>query len=938
MELMVEFTWSPMSTTTYNLGTQLYTAAGGQPRKSFKYSQSFARGLFPVLLALGCGLVETQSASAQLWCKDGLASACGDLNERICVVDAWWNVSNCPSECKSPYSLRWGVCRASCPGKEIAGVCCGDVGEIACIVSPACAPGLNVANPLLYDPEFLANCVPSPSPEITSLNGSDPRPFYIWGHNPNSFGKIDADLAAGANALEPDITLAVDGTCKGTDTTIADLVDEDSSSPYRGGLCSDTHFEDWLDHVRAKALEPSSKLALIAFDIKSSAADAQHVKKILDAIRLHLTLAVPNLNVILSVGSIADAKKAFGDGTEASWAGIRPSILRDREGLMIDGEDNVLDVYNFFKSPNNYLNFGYGDGTALNSALISLSGTQPRALDHGAFLRASLGYPKIVSYAYLLNAKIEMDSYINGGVDGIIPGTITSVLPANDAACSDFYSKSPFTIPNQYLISCLTSPITDSDLDVSEIKDLVSVVSAHPEIRLATRDDNPFLPKLQSYGVEVATPTGSGNGTNANLQFTLTGCKGTANMTVNSGFIVPPTYTSGRMENGQTDYVTIPSADLGTLASITIYNDGTGLGPDWTFKDIKISSAGYVGADLDHKFEYQAVGTHTLAAFKKVTLPLTPNFAGGTTFSAPSLPDVIAQCSAALPAAPTATESCSATPIVGTTTSTGPFGQGDTTILWTFKDAANNTKTRSQAVHVHDTIAPVPNVASLPDVIAQCSAALPAAPKATDACSGSITGTTTSPSVFGQGDFTTMWTFTDSQGNHSAENQAVLVHDTIPPSIACPAPLVVNATGPNGAAVPFSVTATDNCSVSSLTSAPASGSTFSIGTTTVNSQARDIALPMGNQSTCTFTVHVKSAAEQLQTLLLAVTGVGPGKSLASKVEVALNAVQSGKLASACSQLNDFMDEVKAQSGKKLTNAQASSLLADAARIRAVMGC
>jgi hypothetical protein len=33
-----------------------------------------------------------------------------------------------------------------------------------------------------------------------------------------------------------------------------------------------------------------------------------------------------------------------------------------------------------------------------------------------------------------------------------------------------------------------------------------------------------------------------------------------------------------------------------------------------------------------------------------------------------------------------------------------------------------------------------------------------------------------------------------------------------------------------------------------------------------------------------------------------------------------------------------MSEVKAQSGKKLTVAQANSLLADAARIRAVLGC
>ena len=125
---------------------------------------------------------------------------------------------------------------------------------------------------------------------------------------------------------------------------------------------------------------------------------------------------------------------------------------------------------------------------------------------------------------------------------------------------------------------------------------------------------------------------------------------------------------------------------------------------------------------------------------------------------------------------------------------------------------------------------------------------------------------------------------------------------------------------------------------SSLVSVPASGSNFAIGTTTVNSQARDIALPTGNVSACSFTVYVKSATEQLQDLLTAVTGVGPGKSLASKVQDALNFVRAGDTADACSTLNDFMSEVKAQSGKKLTTTQANSLLTNAARIRAVLGC
>ena len=37
------------------------------------------------------------------------------------------------------------------------------------------------------------------------------------------------------------------------------------------------------------------------------------------------------------------------------------------------------------------------------------------------FLRASIGYPKAVSYVFALTEQTSMESYINAGVDGIIP-------------------------------------------------------------------------------------------------------------------------------------------------------------------------------------------------------------------------------------------------------------------------------------------------------------------------------------------------------------------------------------------------------------------------------------------------------------------------------------------------------------------------------------
>src|SRR5262249_33262867 len=75
------------------------------------------------------------------------------------------------------------------------------------------------------------------------------------------------------------------------------------------------------------------------------------------------------------------------------------------------------------------------------------------------------------------------------------------------------------------------------------------------------------------------------------------------------------------------------------------------------------------------------------------------------------------------------------------------------------------------------------------------------------------------------------------------------------PTITCPANLVLNADAGrcSRSNVTFSVSATDNCSVTNVVSTPPSGSTFSLGVTTVTNTARDAS---GNSSSCTFTVTV----------------------------------------------------------------------------------
>jgi hypothetical protein len=65
---------------------------------------------------------------------------------------------------------------------------------------------------------------------------------------------------------------------------------------------------------------------------------------------------------------------------------------------------------------------------------------------------------------------------------------------------------------------------------------------------------------------------------------------------------------------------------------------------------------------------------------------------------------------------------------------------------------------------------------------------------------------------------------------------------------------------------------------------------------------------------------------------------GTARSLDAKLETALNAWQAGDSAGACSSLSAFLNEVRAQAGHKLTEAQAQQLTAAANDIRAQIGC
>jgi hypothetical protein len=65
---------------------------------------------------------------------------------------------------------------------------------------------------------------------------------------------------------------------------------------------------------------------------------------------------------------------------------------------------------------------------------------------------------------------------------------------------------------------------------------------------------------------------------------------------------------------------------------------------------------------------------------------------------------------------------------------------------------------------------------------------------------------------------------------------------------------------------------------------------------------------------------------------------GIENSLMVKLEHAEDSINAGDVRGACNKLKAFINEVNAQTGKKLTLDQANQLIADAIQIKAALGC
>lgn len=170
---------------------------------------------------------------------------------------------------------------------------------------------------------------------------------------------------------------------------------------------------------------------------------------------------------------------------------------------------------------------------------------------------------------------------------------------------------------------------------------------------------------------------------------------------------------------------------------------------------------------------------------------------------------------------------------------------------------------------------------------------------------------------------------------------SVLLTDTSPPLLTLPGGITVNATSPAGAIVTYSVGATDNFDADpDVACTPASGSTFGIGTTAVQCSAVDAS---SNTAQGGFSVTVNGAAIQIVQLIektLAFVGQPALRaSLKARLEAIAAALAQRKPQLVCAGLQLYIVAVSTASASSgLTAAEKAELIADATRIKAVVGC
>ncbi|HEX5705403.1 MAG TPA: PxKF domain-containing protein [Pyrinomonadaceae bacterium] len=198
------------------------------------------------------------------------------------------------------------------------------------------------------------------------------------------------------------------------------------------------------------------------------------------------------------------------------------------------------------------------------------------------------------------------------------------------------------------------------------------------------------------------------------------------------------------------------------------------------------------------------------------------------------------------------------------------FPTGTTNITYTATDAAGNSTTLVQHVTIAESPATPPTITAPNDVTmdtlatdASCGTYIGDATLGSAVAADNCPGVTVTRSgvpagnIFPVGPTTVTYTATDRTGQTATDTQVITVNDKTPPAISCPANITVylplNSTATSMPVTYPAATASDNCGGTTIGYSIASGSTFSVGETTVTATATDT---HSNTASCTFTITV----------------------------------------------------------------------------------
>jgi PLAT/LH2 domain-containing protein len=357
-------------------------------------------------------------------------------------------------------------------------------------------------------------------------------PLYVLGHNTNAMADVHTALESGANALEVDVTAY--------EFDLSQLcVDHAGVTGDSPGRATAPRLADFLSDLRQVA-GARPELALVVFDCKPPAATPALGPAILESVRRGLSEQT-GVNVILSIASHQASTPYKLDGT--TMFDQIAGDLRPREGVMIDEIDNPEQVAAFFNRLGASRNcYGYG-----TSSPVSDAGAMVYRLpvERACWMRVAGNQPRFV-YAWTVNDDVNQHLYLRIGVNGIIS-------------------------------------------DPSGIAQFAAMLR-QPEFaslyRLATRLDNPFIPSNAAYGLTVRTSDIAMAGTDAGVTLKVTGSLGSSTVTVEGKY-------NGRVERNSTNYLVLPSPDLGTLETVSVRQNGGGNAPDWHLQSVAVESQRY---------------------------------------------------------------------------------------------------------------------------------------------------------------------------------------------------------------------------------------------------------------------------------------------------------------------------------------------------------